>query len=148
MSKINTHTPQIIAIPHYGQRIMPRFGLAREFYLVTADRNKRQIDPRIHQQWDPGQQPSVARWLKQMNVTGVICDGIHTRFQIALKAEGLWVLAGIWGEIDEVLKRWLDDQLATPDDLDDTSQRTCCRPAQNNCMDRKCPKPPTRRKPS
>ncbi len=37
MSIIDRHTPQVIAIPRYGQRMMSRFGLARGFYLVTRN---------------------------------------------------------------------------------------------------------------
>ncbi len=145
MSTANDHKPQRIAIPHYGQRIMPRFGLARQFYLVTADRHKHQIDEPVHHQWDPCQEPSVARWLKQMRVSGVICDGIHPRFQTALKAEGLWILGGAWGEIGDVLERWLNGQLTASNDLAGTGQETCCRPSRSHCRDRSCPKPPTRR---
>lgn len=148
MSTINNHMPQLIAIPHYGQRIMPRFGLAREFYLVTADRHTKQIEAPIHQQWDPAQERSVIRWLKQRGASGVICDGIHPRFQTALKAEGLWILCGVWGEIGEVLERWLNGQLTASNDLSSTGQETCCRPARSQCQDPRCPKPSTRRNPS
>lgn len=127
---------------------MPRFGLAREFYLVTADLHKKQIDTLIHQQWDPGQEPSVVRWLKQMGVSGVICDGIHPRFQTALKAEGLWILGGVWGEIGEVLERWTNGQLTASNDSTVGGQEACCRPARNLCLERSCPKPSTRRKPT
>lgn len=148
MTTVNNHTPQRIAIPRYGQRIMPRFGLARQFYLVTADRHKQQVEARVQHQWDPNKNPSVARWLKELGASGVICDGIHPRFQMALKTEGLWVLGGVWGEIGDILDRWLNGRLTASNDLTDTDQATCCRPALSPCHDRSCPKPPTRRKPS
>ncbi len=127
---------------------MPRFGLARQFYLVTANRHKQQIDELVHHQWDPSQAPSIALWLKQKSVSGVICDGIHPRFQTALKAEGLWILGGAWGEIRGVLERWLAGQLTVANDLTGSGQETCCRPARKRCQDPSCPKPPTREKPS
>lgn len=148
MSTDNNHTLQHIALPYYGQRIMPRFGLARQFYLVTVDRNKHQSGIPAHCQWNPCQEPSVACWLKQMSVTGVICDGIHTRFQAALKAQGLWVLDGIWGEIDEILERWINGQLTVTKIFSNAAQKTCCRPASNRRTEPSCTKTLSRRNPT
>lgn len=125
---------------------MPRFGLARQFYLITVDRHKHHADPPVNYQWDPRQESSVALWLKQLNVSGVICDGIHPRFQTALKAQGLWVLGGAWGEIGDVIERWAKGQLAAQDESDCANLAICCRPTRNHCHDRNCTKPTTRRK--
>lgn len=142
------HTLQRVAIPHYGRRIMPRFGLARQFYLLTVDDHKHLVDSPVNYQWDPHEESSVARWLKQMNVSGVICDGIHPRFQVALKAEGLWVLGGVWGEIGDVIERWLKGQITAADQSELPNPGICCRPIRNHCHDRNCTKPATRRKPT
>lgn len=131
-----------IAIPYYGQRIMPRFGLARQFCLITADLQQGRIDNLIEARWDPVQEPSVARWLRRNAVAGVICDGIHPRFQTALKTEGLWILWGIWGELDEVLQRWLDGNLPL---ANAESLSGCCRPAAGSCRNGNCPTPNPRR---
>lgn len=142
------HTLQRVAIPHYGQRIMPRFGLARQFYLLTVDRHMHRVNFPVNYRWDPRQEPSVARWLKLMTVSGVICDGIHPRFQMALQEEGLWVLGGAWGEVDAVIELWLQGRLTTAEASGYTNPGICCRPSRNHCHDRNCPKPPTRRKPT
>lgn len=147
MPSVHNQHHVCIAIPHYGQRIMPRFGLARQFCLVTASLQQRRILQLIHQQWDPDQEPSIALWLKRMKVSGVICDGIHSRFQAALRAEGLWIVGGAWGEIEEVLERWLQGELTPSDTLNGADQSVCCRPSRNRRRDRSCPTP-TRRKPS
>ncbi len=130
-----------IAIPHYGQRVMPRFGLARQFCLVAASLRPRRILPLSHAQWDPDREPSIALWLKRMNVSGVICDGIHCRFQAALKAEGLWLVGGAWGEIGDVLDRWLQGELKPSDPFTGADQEVCCRPSRS----RRCPTPKRRK---
>ncbi len=105
-----------IAIPYYGSRVMPRFGLARHFYLVTVDPQTNQVADLQQHLWDPQDQPSVACWLREQQVNGVICDGIHPRFQTVLEAEGLWVLWGAWGEVSAVLDQWLAGQWPRPDE--------------------------------
>ena len=103
-----------IAIPYYGSRVMPRFGLARNFYLIAIDPQTSQVADFQQHRWNPHAELSVARWLREYEASGVICDGIHPRFQAALKAEGLWVLWGAWGEVSEVLDQWLAGQLPLP----------------------------------
>lgn len=103
-----------IVIPYYGSRVMPRFGLARHFHFVTVDLQTSQIADLKQHRWDPQDQPLVARWLCEQQVNGVICDGIHPRFQAVLEAEGLWVLWGAWGEVIDVLDQWLAGQLPQP----------------------------------
>lgn len=103
-----------IAIPYYGSRVMPRFGLVRHFYFVTVDPQTSQVADLQQHGWDPQGQPSVARWLREHQVNGVICDGIHPRFQAALEAEDLWVLRGAWGEVNDVLEQWLAGKLPLP----------------------------------
>lgn len=103
-----------IAIPYYGSRVMPRFGLARHFYFVIVDPHTSQVADLQQHRWDPQDKSSVASWLREHQVSGVICDGIHPRFQTALKAEGLWVLWGAWGEVNTVLEQWLAGQLPLP----------------------------------
>lgn len=148
MSPVSDHSRVRIAIPYYGQRIMPRFGLARQFCLVTADLQQRQILDHRFQQWDPEQEPSVARWLKSMEVCGVICDGIHCRFQMALKAEGLWIVGGAWGNLEDVIRSWLRGNLPHSTLLTGTDQTVCCQSSRSRRRNRSCPNPQGRRKPS
>jgi predicted Fe-Mo cluster-binding NifX family protein len=113
-----------IAIPCNGKRIMPRFGLARDFFLVDINRDR--VSNLRYCRWEPSTEPSVARWLQGQDAEGVVCDGIHPRFQTALKAEGLWVLWGAWGEIDEVLNRLLDGTLPAPPPENLSRPISCC----------------------
>ncbi|MEZ4598494.1 MAG: NifB/NifX family molybdenum-iron cluster-binding protein [Syntrophotaleaceae bacterium] len=120
-----------IAIPSNGRRIMPRFGLARDFFLVDIK------DDRLSNlracRWEPALEPSVARWLHRLKVDGVICDGIHPRFQSALKAEGLWVFWGIWGDIDDVLRRFLEGGMKAPAADGPTPPVPCCENKNRRC---------------
>jgi hypothetical protein len=47
-----------IAIPYYGSRVMPRFGLARHFYFVTVDPQTSQVADLQQHRWDPQGKPS------------------------------------------------------------------------------------------
>ncbi|MEZ4484911.1 MAG: NifB/NifX family molybdenum-iron cluster-binding protein [Syntrophotaleaceae bacterium] len=144
MPHVNDQISVTIAIPHYGQRIMPRFGLARQFCLATANLQQRRLLQLLHREWDPEQEPSLALWLKSMEVSGVICDGIHSRFQAALRAEGLWIIGGAWGDIAEVLERWVLGELTASDSLSGPGRASCCRPSRSP----RCPTPTERNKPS
>lgn len=148
MSSASNRNRIRIALPYYGQRIMPRFGLARQFCLVTADLQHQQILDHSFRQWDPDEEPSVARWLKQMEVGGIICDGIHSRFQAALRAEGLWIVGGVWGELEDVLRHWLSGDLSPSTQLTGTGQTVCCQSSRSRRREGSCPNPKGRRKPS
>jgi predicted Fe-Mo cluster-binding NifX family protein len=138
--------PLRIAIPAYGNRIMPRFGMARVFYLVDIGPQEGRVLNLQLCRWDPRAEPSVSRWLNSLEANGVICDGIHPRFQTALRAEGLWVHWGAWGEIDDVLDRCLSGALPLPPQDEQTSFGTCCRPNLDHRNEIfTCPKPKRRR---
>jgi predicted Fe-Mo cluster-binding NifX family protein len=138
--------PLRIAIPAYGNRIMPRFGLARVFYLADIGPQQDQLLNLRLCQWDPQTEPSVSRWLRGLEASGVVCDGIHPRFQTALRAEGLWVHWGAWGEIDDVLNRCLSGALPLPPRDEPVPCGTCCRPKIELRGEHfTCPKPKRRR---
>ncbi len=107
-----TRRPGLVAVPVYGSRVLPRFGLARTFHLAARDgADVREVGRRV---WDPTREPRLARWLRDQGVEGVLCGGIHPRFQVALELEGLWVLWGQRGEVDTVLARWARGETRPP----------------------------------
>jgi predicted Fe-Mo cluster-binding NifX family protein len=98
--------PVVVAVPVYETRVLPRFGVAREF-VVAEVAPLAGVAHRVERRtWEPPKAPSLARWLADLGVTGVICGGIHPRFVVELEAEGLWVLWGQHGETQEVISRW------------------------------------------
>lgn len=87
---------------------MPRFGAARTFVIVDLDHSGTLPSAYTRLTWDPASAVELPAWLKRQHVVGILCGGIHPRFQIAIEAENLWVAWGFRGEISEVLKLWLD----------------------------------------
>ncbi len=107
-----THRAGLVAVPVSGSRVFPRFGLARTFRLAARDGVEvRNLGERV---WDPTREPRLARWLRDQGVEGVLCGGIHPRFQVALELEGLWVLWGQRGEVGSVLARWARGEARPP----------------------------------
>lgn len=109
----------LIAIPCYGSRVLPRFGQAREFVFAEVDPGDG-VPRRLRRcNWDVCQEPQLARWLRREGIEAVLCGGIHPRFQLALGAEGIRVAWGFRGEVEEVLRQWLNER----------------GPAKENCAD-------------
>ena len=100
----------VVAVPVYGTRILPRFGLAQVFWLVQrlADGSTRDLG---HLEWSPAVAVHLPGWLKQQRVDGVICGGIHGRFRVALEGHGIWVIGGQRGEARAVFTGWLRGEI-------------------------------------
>lgn len=116
-----------LALPCYKNRVMPRFGIARAFIFADIESETKQITGTIEQSWEPNQGSDLPTWLQQKQVTGILCGGIHPRFQIALEAAGIWVVWGFRGEIDSILHQWLTSD--TPETLPEQNYGfvSCCR---------------------
>ena len=96
-----------IAVPCYGSRVLPRFGQAREFFFAEVDPDARTLRGLRRCQWDLHDEPHLGRWLSRAGIVAVLCGGIHPRFQVALLAEGIEVVWGLRGEVEEVVRDWL-----------------------------------------
>jgi predicted Fe-Mo cluster-binding NifX family protein len=116
-----------LALPCYENRVMPRFGIARTFVFADVRSQTRQIVQIAEQTWEPDKELDLPTWLHLNHVDGILCGGIHPRFQIALETAGMWVIWGFRGEIDNVLNQWLNS-----DNLETISKEnygfvSCCR---------------------
>lgn len=149
---MNTHvapgTFLRVALPCYENRVLPRFGAARTFVIADLDRNGSTPPVCRHHAWDPVVDAALPAWLKQMQVAGILCGGIHPRFQVALETEGLWVAWGFRGEIGMVLKLWLEGNGPAHISEHQPDFVSCCRlpqrapgspPAKSTCTRRKKP---------
>jgi predicted Fe-Mo cluster-binding NifX family protein len=116
----------IIGVPIYGNRVLPRVGAAREFLLASVQRGTAQIQSVQTCRWGASPPEEIGPWLRGLGAEGVICGGIHPRFQVALEAEGLWVLWGQRGPADEVLRRWACGELSLPETRSCPSRRHRC----------------------
>lgn len=119
-----------LALPCYENRVMPRFGCSRNFVFADILVPEKQISEYTDHAWSPDKHPDLPAWLRLKNVDGVLCGGIHPRFQIALEAQGLWVTWGYRGEIISVLNQWLSSTSANQVHGDNSSSLTCCRVEQ------------------
>lgn len=100
----------MIAVPSYENRVMPRFGQAKEFHFADIDATTGKIiELRVHQLPASLLNFQTIPWLVQHEVQGVICAGIHPRFQSALQSEDIWVCWGYIGEVVSVIKQWIAD---------------------------------------
>lgn len=104
-----------VALPVYGTRVLPRFGIAREFLLAEVDRLAPGVRSTERRSWDPRAAPSLPAWLGGLGVSGVICGGIHPRFRIDLEAADLWVLSGRQGDAEDIVRQWATGRAPRPD---------------------------------
>ena len=126
MKRIVPPAHALIAIPCYGNRVMPRFGQTRDICFAEADLSSRRLLTLEQQSWNPADEPLIVRWLHRKGVDTVLCGGIHPRFQVALEAEKIRVVWGFRGEVEEIVRLWLSEG--------DLSRTVDCRPfwAQEN----------------
>ncbi len=106
----NSEHTVLIAVPCYGSRVLPRFGQAREFFFAEVDLAGRILQGLRRQSWDLYEEPNLIHWLCREGVDLVLCGGIHPRFQVALMAEAIGLVWGFRGEVEEVLRQWLQEE--------------------------------------
>lgn len=106
---------------------MPRFGCSRSFIFADILEPEDKVAEYTERTWSPDKNPDLPNWLRQHKVEGVLCGGIHPRFQIALEAQGLWVIWGFRGEIIEVLYQWLSATPIKRVSGETPGPPTCCR---------------------
>ena len=116
-----------VALPCYENRVMPRFGCSRSFIFADILESEDKVAEHTEHTWSPDKNPDLPNWLRLQNVEGVLCGGIHPRFQIALEAQGLWVIWGFRGEIIEVLNQWLSTTPVKRVSGETPGPLTCCR---------------------
>jgi len=127
-STIDSGTTLRIAVPCYGNRVLPRFGQARDFFFAEADLAAGTLHALQRRSWDQYQEPHLVRWLRCEGVVAVLCGGIHPRFQAALNSEGIGVVWGLRGEVEEVVRQWLTErEPGNTNDADQVVGRTGCR---------------------
>ncbi len=119
----------LIAIPSYGDRVLPRFDQVGEFYFAQVDLAQNTIIS-VTAHNPPDKLQDVGGWLSKQGVDGVICSGIHQRHQVQLQQLGIWLQWGVAGNIETVLQHWLQEQTNTVDNshVDCSCFSTCNEP--------------------
>lgn len=100
-----------IAVPYYGSLSTPPSGLARVFFMVEVDLEKKAIDGIGLHVWNPRQEPNLSSWLRQHKTDGLICSDKSSAYGVALKNEGIWVQWQQKGEVYEVVERWIQSKV-------------------------------------
>lgn len=100
-----------IAVPIYGERVMPRFGLTREMIIATVANGKIASDKRLTMTAEMFLTLPKIFIVEQVSV--VICGGIHPRFQEAFERQQIQVIWGVIGEWRSVIRAYLDGSLQT-----------------------------------
>ncbi len=95
-----------LAIPIHGDRVMPRFGCAREVMVVTVEAGTVLATQRL-----TAATQDLQSLLVEEHVSLVICGGIHPRFQQRLQEQGIDIVWGVVGHWRDVLQAYLDGTL-------------------------------------
>jgi len=96
----------IIAIPIHEDRVMPRFGCARDVMIITVEAGAVRTTKRLTSAAS-GLQPL----LTDEHVTILICGGIHPRFQQRLQQQNIEIVWGVVGHWRDVVQAYLDGTL-------------------------------------
>lgn len=95
----------IIAVPYENGNIFQNFGHAASFKLYVTDDSKirkTEIVSTVGKSHG-----ALAVFLTQHNVETLICDGIGSAAQNALRLCGIKLCCGVTGSADEAIRRYL-----------------------------------------
>ena len=98
-----------IAIPMYGNRVMPRFGCTREIMIVTVEDGK--ILSRKRLTMTQEKFISLPEVFASERISVMICGGIHPRFQQVIQGQNIQLVWGVVGEWQDVLQAYLKGTL-------------------------------------
>lgn len=85
-----------LAMPIENGMLTGHFGHAPQFAFIEIDEASPSVPTDLKLKTPPPHEPGVLpRWLKEMEVTHVICGGIGARAVELLEAAGIKVLAGV-----------------------------------------------------
>lgn len=105
------------AVPFEAGNVFEHFGKAKKFKIYTIE-NGEIVSAEIAET-DGGGHEAVGLWLVMRGVNAVICGNIGPGSLGALAAAGIVTLAGVEGDADDAMKRFIAGELAP------TSQPNC-----------------------
>lgn len=104
-----------VAIPVFLDRISPRLDCARKLLVLEIEKNqlvdKRELDI---SHWAPDEK---IIYLRQLGIRQLICGGLRLEDKIGLTHFGIRVASPLYGEVDTIIKEYLNGKLNLP----------CCR---------------------
>ncbi len=98
----------LIAIPKEGNMVCPHFGHCEQFALYDSETK----------QWNyldnPGHVPGVSPgFSKQHGVQVVLAGGMGARAQELFADQGIQIIVGVNGPVEDVVKRFLNNELVS-----------------------------------
>ena len=115
-----------IAIATEGSIVCPHFGHTPHFTFVDIEdgaEKGRQVLP------NPGHAPgALPRWMSEMGVNTVIAGGVGAKAQALLNSMGIDFIMGAAGEIEQVVKAFVEGALTGGDSTchhEDGSKPSC-----------------------
>lgn len=98
-----------VAIPRFEELVAPCFEYSATISIFTT------ADKRVVEQVDFTLVSQLAfdrvRLLRDQGVDTLICGGIQDRFEYLIAATDIQVISWVSGNVEELLKRFLDGQL-------------------------------------
>lgn len=108
------------AVPTNDGRVSAHFGHCRQFAIVDADPEKKQVLD-VRMLTPPAHEPGVLpRWLAEMDVKTVIAGGMGRRAQMLFTDKGIEVIVGAPENTpQELVQMYLNDQLESGQNICD-----------------------------
>ena len=100
-----------IAIPVYGNRISNRLDCSTNVLLVLVENGR--ISEHATYHWASVKPLEKIEMLLDLGVDVLICDGITAFDANQLRSKPIQVIPWIRGEVDKVLKKYLEGQFTT-----------------------------------
>lgn len=102
-----------VAIPRYEEQVAPCFDYTVTIVIYTVKDGSiaDKTEYTISSQWVVDR----VRLLRDQNVDVLICGGIQDRFEDMVRANGIEVISWVEGNVEELLHRFLKDNLSQND---------------------------------
>ncbi|MDI3546468.1 MAG: hypothetical protein PWR10_120 [Halanaerobiales bacterium] len=108
---------QKIAIPSEGNRFAQHFGRCPEYTIIETD-GKEILNKKVIP--NPGHEPGfLPRYLKDLGVDCVLAGGMGRRAKDLFDSNGIKVVTGVSGSIEDGVKLYLEGKLETEEDICD-----------------------------
>jgi len=101
-----------VAIPYYGCLVRPMDGFESLYFLADLDWTPDCCNRVELEVWNHKVDPELGVWLKGKGVEGVVCSDETCECGRYLSRLGIWVKAGMTGDVYEVLEKCCAERLA------------------------------------
>lgn len=110
-------TDRKVAVSSYKERVAPVFDTANEFteFIIRSEDEREIMNPDWIQRHFSSNWPLPrALELIDMGISVVICGAVSKSYREAIQAYGVEIISFVSGDIDNVIKAYLDERLESP----------------------------------